>query len=430
MAEPQKPQTDDIDISAGLVPRDDIDLSAGITNKKKPESTAQFAPQKQPESGVFNRIGQFFAGGVDQPINAIRHPIQTVESMGLPGLMGSSGSGYPSIGPTANKATDIANIGRKENALAQQTQQGGEMMREHPAYMAGALSLPLMAAHAATRPVAPSIPPNPTETITNAFNPAAKQMPLMERNVTPENLGTLQDYARRTNLPLETRADFVKAAEGAANEREAFYNDKVLGPASQQRVSVRNIPNYGGDYFPGETPQATLEQLENRLRTVNKMSKGNIEADKVAPLQAEAEGIRKILYPSLAQFHGIAPEEVANLRHDFGQLGDLATKGRTALNVERRAANLQARKPLTLNPFSSTKKFVADPLVSALGQKYREFKGTTPDAMLRGVLNQEYSSSPFPAVRPAVESPAMERPAYTNPDLIEYIKRKQAQRSE
>ena len=114
-----------------------------------------FAHQAQPEQGFWNRAGQFYAGVVDPFINAVQHPIDT--ALGFmtggaqpgvtPGLGMYPGTSATGFSPQA-QARDIASEQTKQQLAQQTLEQNRRMLTEHPAYAAGNLVAPFLAAGA------------------------------------------------------------------------------------------------------------------------------------------------------------------------------------------------------------------------------------------------------------------------------------------
>jgi hypothetical protein len=144
------------------------------------------------------------------------------------------------------------------------------------------------------------------------------------------------DYARRTDNPLRTQAEFAKAAEGNAQEAAKHYNDNILGPNESIHRPVPS--NYGGtSYTPGgENPQTTasLGDINKRVIQINKeLSKPKLNVSdqrtalaQEADLQAEHAGLTDLLHRSLSNLTGIPPEEIANLRQRVGRSYEFANE--------------------------------------------------------------------------------------------------------
>ena len=301
-------------------------------------------PSNVPDTGWrgnVERFGQMAAQGVTAPF---LHPLKT---------LGSMAEATP-----AGAAFDLA-TGRP-NASQQQAQDLVQGMRSDPygtlgnlaGGMAAGAVLPA-AAETAGRAVSrfQNFRPKPSQNIvspaetaarnlTNAVNLEPARAPSYIKAAQAEVPNVL-DYARRTNNPLRTQAEFAKAAEGNAQEAANHYNNNVLGPNENIHRPVPS--NYGGtSYTPGgENPQTTasLGDINKRVIQINKeLSKPKLNVSdqraalaQEADLQAEHAGLTDLLHRSLSDLTGIPPEEIANLRQRVGRSYELANDTNAAV---------------------------------------------------------------------------------------------------
>jgi hypothetical protein len=241
------PQTQDqIDLSDGLVAKPGMDLSDGLVAKDSS------APAPAPEMGIrdsieaaindpgnvpdtgwrgeIEKFGQGAAQGLTQPF---LHPLKTLGSMAETTPAGSLYdlvTGRPDA--SQKMGTDMA-----QGLIHDPSRTAGQLAGG----FAGAHVLPAVASTAGGavsrfRNFRPKPSPNivsPAETaarnLTNAINPEPARAPSYIKAAQTEVPNVL-DYARRTNNPLRTQAEFAKAAEGNAQEAANHYNNNVLGP--------------------------------------------------------------------------------------------------------------------------------------------------------------------------------------------------------
>lgn len=163
---------------------------------------------------------------------------------------------------------------------------------------------------------------------------------LPQEGVTPNNVRAImreaphvREYAQRTNNPLRTVPEGMKAAEGVANEGLEHYRQNFLGPNVNQRVSMKSVPEYRGP-VSGEGAQTTLGDIDKRIGDINDLIRGSLRtarsggqeltaAEKLG-LDAEAGKLRQILYRELSNRSGVSPGDIQNLREGYG--GQFAIK--------------------------------------------------------------------------------------------------------
>lgn len=209
--------------------------------------------------------------------------------------------------------------------------------------------------------------------ITDAINPVPKQIPAFQKTV-GEHLDKIVTFAKANNIDISSIEGIAQAMKGSGDWIRNHYYNEMLGPVKDRPASIAGtIKGYSGETASPST--ATLGQLDARLSQINaelnpKYSKGGIAGQaavkSATELNAEASGIRKELYGGIAKATGLDPKVVADTRGSFGALEDLAEKTGSAASKERFAANKAERAPLTVNPFSGGKHFIADKAISKL----------------------------------------------------------------
>jgi hypothetical protein len=208
------------------------------------------------------------------------------------------------------------------------------------------------------------------KTITDAVNPLPKQMASFQRTV-GQHLDKIITFAKSNRIDIGSLDGLAKAMKGSGDWIKQHYYKEMLGPVKDRPVSIAGrIPGYSGGTLTNPST-ASLGQLDARLSQVNaelnpKYAKGglagNAAVKSATELNAEASAIRKELYGGIAKATGLDPDTVSQTRGAFGALDDLAEKTGTAAAKERHSANIQARAPVTVSPFSASsgKQFIAD----------------------------------------------------------------------
>jgi hypothetical protein len=173
--------------------------------------------------------------------------------------------------------------------------------------------------------------------ITKAVNPPVQQWQGHIQAVAQE-AGNIADYAKRTGNPLTTQLEWAKAARGAAQERNTFFNDQVLKPVADKPVDVN------GD---GQNIQ-TLGQINKRIGDINDMLRSayqqRTQGQTMSALANEQElvvekaQLTDILNTQLAQAHGVQPQDIANLRQSVGRLFSIADQTEGAVNQRASSA--------------------------------------------------------------------------------------------
>jgi hypothetical protein len=276
--------------------------------------------------------------------------------------------GMPATAATGNPTVDAQNAEAISGARSDAADQGVQMAL-HPANTAGQLAgsyllgrglAKIPEAVSAVSNFRPS--PNPSivppeemaaRNLTNAINPAPQRASQYIQAAQRE-VPNVIDYANRTGNPLNTQLEFSKAAEGNAKEARTHYEDNILGPNADQRVTAPE--GYGGkSYTPGgENPTTTtsLGDIDDRIVAINKeLDKPRLNASdnrtalaSEAELQAEKSQLTDMLHRSLADLTGLQPEDIANLRQRVGRSYELANDTNAAVT----GRGLQEGKPGSL----------------------------------------------------------------------------------
>lgn len=157
---------------------------------------------------------------------------------------------------------------------------------------------------------------------------------------------TVVDYAKRANIPINSTIEFSKAAEGAANEIQQFYDKNVLAPNTKAVVSVPQA--YGGTKVPGSVNSATIGDLDKRINQINaEVSPNNRKATagatssanaSDADLIAEKRQLTDTLHKYLADATGTTPQDIADLRQRAGKLRTIADEANASANSTLRSA--------------------------------------------------------------------------------------------
>jgi hypothetical protein len=223
------------------------------------------------------------------------------------------------------------------------------------------------------------------QNITDAVNPAPKQMAAFHNNIEAQ-MQNIRLHAKSLGIEVRNAKDLLTVTRKAAESMRANYDKNILGPHADVTRSVDGF-NYQGETVSRGgtakqiTPQrigptsesaegfqsasaplppsaqrvsmprfANLNQLETRLRAINGQLSGSYEkgglaaraalsGDEKAALNAEAGAIRSILNEELGGRTGIGEEAVANARQDYGQMGNIADKLQLAISKQRFSDN-------------------------------------------------------------------------------------------
>lgn len=210
--------------------------------------------------------------------------------------------------------------------------------------------------------------------ITDAVNPLPKHMESFQRSL-GQHLDKITTFAKSNGIDIASLDGLSKAMKGSSEWIRDHYYKQMLGPVKDNPVSIAGrVKGYSGEttHAPGS---ATLGQLDARLSQVNaelnpKYAKGGMAGQaavkSAAELNAEAAGIRSVLYPEIAKATGLDPKVVADTRASFGALNELAEKTGQSASKSRFATNKATQGPVTLNPLSSSKHFIADKAINTL----------------------------------------------------------------
>jgi hypothetical protein len=211
--------------------------------------------------------------------------------------------------------------------------------------------------------------------LTDAVNPLPKQMGAFEKSL-GDQLDKVITFAQSKGMKVGSPEELAQAMKGTGDWIRQHYYENILGPVKERLASVAgNIKGYAGE--TSSPSNATLGQLDNRLSQINaelnpKYAKGGIAAQaavkSATELNAEAAGIRKVLYQELGKATGIDPATIADTRKAFGSLDSLAEQTNSAASKARFAKNIAAREPVTVNPFGASKgkQFLADKAIAKM----------------------------------------------------------------
>jgi len=380
-----------------------------------------------PQGTFRGSVERAVQGGMQGLSQAVLHPVDT---------LGSMAEATP-----AGSVFDLA-TGRP-NASQQQAQGLVTGMRTDPArtlgQVAGGMAAGALLPAAADvgmdmaggvrnlRPApSPSIVP-PEEmaarNLTNAINPAPQRAGQYIQAAQKE-VPNVIDYAKRTGNPLNTQLEFAKAAEGNAKEARTHYEDNILGPNATETVPAPS--GYGGRSIPsGENTQnraTTLGDIDSRIVDINKeLDKPRLNASdqrtalaSEAELQAEKSQLTDILHRSLANFTGLQPEDIANLRQRVGRSYELANDTNAAVT----GRGLQEGKPGSL---------VHGLGMGQLAMKAADIARGGPTAIAdrsfqRAIANFPGQAEPLPQPTgpvPAAAAAPKPRPVMPRPDPVE-----------
>jgi len=359
-----------------------------------------------PEDTTSAQWGNLAKGAIAAPVQAIHHPIQT-------------------FGPLVQT---VAQGGYPSPLMQQQLAGAVQQAQQYPNYTLGNLIGAELSGQAAPKlfsrgtPLPETTPvsavsgvkttmPDVIKGVADSFNPPAEIRPKFIEGF-KDNIGNIQDWAQRNGAPFSTREDMMNAAKMAANERKAFYEQKILGPIEDESLAAPTWfkGNHTGTSSTWGTDTTTWGDLDHRLSEINntldpKYQKGGpaISAQETAALRTEAANIRKILYPKLEEATGIPAAEIQNLKQSYGQMNDFSGKARLLLDKENKAAVTQATKPLTLNPFAGNKgtaAFALQPLTDRMVNAAARAMGRpTLDSMFSDAIQgQQFPTTAHPDV--------------------------------
>lgn len=206
------------------------------------------------------------------------------------------------------------------------------------------------------------VPPAETaaERLTQALRPAGGIKPSTVQSVQSE-APAIREYAQRTNNPLKTTAEGLKAAQGVANEGLTHYKENFLAPNKDVQVQLPSGTSELGHV-------STIGGIDERLGKINDILRGTegksegatMTAQERTGLEGEAKALRQKLYESLSEKTGVKPEDIKTMREGYGgqytvanalQSGRMArldrgaaeSQGGTALNVPQTLGSLPDR---------------------------------------------------------------------------------------
>ncbi len=164
--------------------------------------------------------------------------------------------------------------------------------------------------------------------------------------------GTILDYAKRTGIKINSTIDLAKAAKGAADEVQGFYNDNVLKPNADLTVDTGKM-DYRGKTTGDSGNRATVSQVNDRINEISQeLSPNYRKALQVqtnaanvsdADLLAEKRTLTGTLHQVLADATGVEPQDIADLRQRAGKLRTIADETNLSANTDTTAAGKSAR---------------------------------------------------------------------------------------
>jgi hypothetical protein len=260
-------------------------------------------------------------------------------------------------------------------SLVQKAEQAGPGRAKFTPETAGAVTegalnfaiLPKIAESVATR-VLPRPPVEaPARQITDAVNPAPRQLRPYQDTLT-KHMPDVIEHAKAKGIdltdPKMARENLATALQSHADELRSQYYDTYIKPNADVQVPTQNIPHYGGGTVDYNT--ATIQQLDARLTEINATlrpsyerggasARAAITAESKAALGAEAAVIRNRMNSVIASKMGVDPGQIAGARQKFGALGDAADKTRMAIDRQRYAGNVQ-KSPVVTDKSTLTRK--------------------------------------------------------------------------
>ena len=183
--------------------------------------------------------------------------------------------------------------------------------------------------------------PAQAEAVANAINVPPNQVKPLITSLTHET-GSVLDFAKRTGNPLEGVKDFAQAAQGAAEEAQGIYKNRVIDPIANERIPLPN----GYQAQKGIT-QITIGDLDQRITDLNdelrsnyqKASEGQTREAQArdAEIHEQLDQLRPQLYKEIAARTNLNVAEVQEMRQHFGRLFDIADRSNFAVNEKMRA---------------------------------------------------------------------------------------------
>lgn len=152
--------------------------------------------------------------------------------------------------------------------------------------------------------------------VAGAIQPPGGVKPQLIRSVSKEMPG-IKDYAARTDNPLNTQAELLKAARGYSQEGLDHYNTEILGPLKDIKVKMgpEGTLTRLGDI------NERIGQINDQLRMSNARSASGGQSLSVmeqSGLEDELSFLRHKLYSNLSERTGVPVEELKYLRESYG----------------------------------------------------------------------------------------------------------------
>lgn len=199
-------------------------------------------------------------------------------------------------------------------------------------------------------PKAPITDAGAAQRITDAVNPAPKQMARFQANVEKQMPNIREFVADKPKNPT----DLLNAVTQAAEAKRTNYYQNIVEPHADVNLPAPSL-------FKGETTQpssTTIGMLDKRLSDINAQLSGSYDKEGVSQVQAlsgpeklslkaESAQIRDLMNNELGARTGMGADAVAKARADFGQLRDIQFKLQSAISRQRFYQNQQNQKPIT-----------------------------------------------------------------------------------
>jgi hypothetical protein len=336
------------DGTKGFVPQDKVAdaLHAGGTYAPPPKGIIQTMKDnfnsntqgaKPGDGAVKGFVENVGAGGRDV-IRSIAHPIRTIQQAGSQ-VVSDAQQGIDPVGRAVYGIVNglATNPGRTIGQLGT-----GAIIGEAAAPVVGA------AVDAAAEPIANArqyLRPKSSPAIVAPEEIQAQKIAqsiLPPGGIKTELVKSIQseapavaEYAQRTNNPLNTQAEGLKAAQGVAQEGLAHFNDNILGPVAKDTVNLGVGKTDLGN-------SSTLGQISDEISSLNKQvnTAKAANAGDALTIMAKKGGVmdqlqylRSVLYDNLSSKTGISPADLQTLREGYGGQFTMADSLESAQNA-------------------------------------------------------------------------------------------------
>jgi hypothetical protein len=381
--------------------------------------------KENPFMGTLKDLGSMAVGLIKSPasINNIPGMIQQAAQVGTDDAMrANEGRSVPYR--ILSGIAENAGINTRGAEEAANRGDVGGVVAHSVAAPAIASAIPTAIGHAIAKPAAPIPREVAIDNFRKAISPEGTDIPKFEQNLSNQ-LDTIVSHGKANGVAdaLQDAHTHADVADVAANHFKQVaaadpYYSKFLQPNQDVETGTSFIPNYrGGKTVPNTS---TIGQLSQRLKEINatlspKYSKPGaasvaaINAADVAPLQAEAAGIRSTLVDALSRKTGIPPEQIEPLRANYGQLADLADTAEHYAAKLRHGQDVSDITPTTLGDLvpKLTKPTGA---LNSVPVNPRLWNSTPAGKLLRNAYQNYPATAPF-VPEPVELAPTPPRPA-------------------